>query len=347
MNIPYYCTMEKRTQITIKDIARELSISPSTVSRALKNHPDISQKTKDAVRELANKYHYKPNAVALSLRSSKTHMIGVLIPKVVHFFFSSVISGIEHVCNNAGYNVMICQSDENEEREVTSIQTLMSARVDGILASVSKETTDFSHFKELVDDKLPLVFFDRAISELDTDKVIIDDVQGAFMATEHLIKMGCKKIVHLAAPQNLLIGQRRKEGYIKALKQYNIPVDESLIYKCDSREEALVIMQEIYDNGIVPDGIFAVNDLTATGVLRVVKKNGYQIPQDVKVVGFSDGFVANVTDPTLTTVDQHGFEMGEEAANLLLRKINDEVENYSSVVKVIPVNLIKRESTEG
>jgi len=338
--------MEKRPQITIKDIARELSISPSTVSRALKNHPDISQKTKDSVRELANKYHYKPNAVALSLRSSKTHMIGVLIPTMVHYFFSSVISGIEHVCNEAGYNVMICQSDENEEREITSVQTLMSARVDGILASVSKETIDFSHFKELVDDNVPLVFFDRAVQDMDTDKVIIDDVQGAFMATEHLIKMGCKKIVHLAAPQNLLIGQRRKEGYFKALKQYNLPVDEHLVFKCDSREDALVTMQEIYDNGIVPDGIFAVNDLTATGVLRVVKKNGYQIPQDVKVVGFSDGFVANVTDPTLTTIDQHGFEMGVAAANLLLRKINDEVENYSSVVKVIPVNLIKRESTE-
>lgn len=338
--------MEKRTQITIKDIAREIGISPSTVSRALKNHPDISQKTKDAVRELADKYHYKPNAVALSLRSSKTHMIGVLIPTMVHYFFSSVISGIEHVCNDAGYNVMICQSDENEEREITSVQTLTSSRVDGILASVSKETTDFTHFKELVDNKVPLVFFDRAVSDLNTDKVIIDDVQGAFVATEHLIQMGCKRIVHLAAPQNLLIGQRRREGYEKALKKHNIPVDESLIYKCDSREEALVVMQDIYDNKINFDGVFAVNDLTATGVLRVVKKNGQTIPKDVKVVGFSDGFVANVTDPTLTTIDQHGFEMGKEAASLLLRRINNEVDNYSSVVKVIPVNLIKRESTE-
>lgn len=338
--------MEKKAPTTIKDIARELGISPSTVSRALKNHPDISQKTKDAVRDLATKYNYKPNAVALSLRSSKTHMIGVLIPTVVHYFFSSVISGIEHVCNDAGYNVMIIQSDENEEREITSVQTLASSRVDGILASVSKATTDFTHFKELVENNMPLVFFDRAVGDLDTDKVIIDDVQGAFMATEHLIEKGCKRIVHLAAPQNLLIGQRRRAGYIKALEKYNIPVDENLIYKCDSREEALVVMQDIYDKGIKPDGVFAVNDLTATGVLRVVKKNGFSIPEDVKVVGFSDGFVANVTDPTLTTIDQHGFEMGKEAASLLLRKINNEIENYSSVVKVIPVNLIKRESTE-
>lgn len=339
--------MEKRIQITIKDIARELGISVSTVSRALKNHPDISQKTKDSVRELATKYNYKPNAVALMLRSSKTHTIGVIIPKVVHFFFSSVISGIEHVCNESGYNVMIVQSDENEEREITSIQTLTSSRVDGILASVSKETTEFGHFRELLENNIPLVFFDRAIKELDTDKVIIDDVQGAFIATEHLILMGCKKIVHLAAPQNLLIGQRRVEGYRKALQKYCIPIDDNLIYKCDSREEALVVMQEIYDKGIIPDGVFAVNDLTATGVLRVVKRNGYNIPRDVKVVGFSDGFVANVTDPTLTTVDQHGFEMGKEAANLLLKRINNEINNYSSIVKVIPVNLIKRESTEN
>jgi len=167
--------MERKSQITIKDIARELGISPSTVSRAMKNHPDISQKTKDSVRDLAEKYHYKPNAVALSLRSSKTHMIGVVIPKVVHFFFSSVISGIEHVANDAGYNVLICQSDENEEREITSIQTLTSSRVDGILASVSKDTTDFTHFKELLENNIPLVFFDRAVSEVNTDKVIIDD----------------------------------------------------------------------------------------------------------------------------------------------------------------------------
>ncbi len=339
--------MERKSQITIKDIARELGISPSTVSRAMKNHPDISQKTKDSVRDLAEKYHYKPNAVALSLRSSKTHMIGVVIPKVVHFFFSSVISGIEHVANDAGYNVLICQSDENEEREITSIQTLTSSRVDGILASVSKDTTDFTHFKELLENNIPLVFFDRAVSEVNTDKVIIDDLEGAFKATEHLILKGCRKIIHLAAPQNLIIGQRRMEGYIKALKKHAIPVDESLIIKCDSREEALVVMRNVYESGVRPDGVFAVNDLTASGVLKVVKQFGYRVPEDVKVVGFSDGFVAYVTDPTLTTVDQHGFEMGKEAALLLLSRINETITNYSPVTKVIPTNLIVRESTEG
>ncbi len=337
--------MDKKGPITIKDIARELGISPSTVSRALKNHPDLSTKTKEAVHNLAKKYNYKPNAVALSLRSSKTHMIGVVIPNIVHFFFSSVISGIEHVCNNAGYNVMICQSNENEEREITSIQTLASSRVDGILASVSKNTTDFTHFKELLENNLPLVFFDRAIQEINTDKVIIDDVKGAFTITEHLIQEGCKKIVHLSAPMNLIIGQRRKEGYIKALQKYNIPVDESLIVKCDSRDEALKVMQNIFDSGIKPDGVFAVNDLTASGVLKAVKKHGYIVPKDIKVVGFSDGFVANVTDPTLTTIDQHGFEMGKQAAKLLLDRINKTIDNYSPVTKVISTNLIKREST--
>src|SRR3989339_236666 len=339
--------MERKTQITIKDIARELGISPSTVSRALKNHPDISSKTKEAVHELAQKYHYKPNAVALSLRSSKTHMIGVVIPKVVHFFFSSVISGIEHVANEAGYNVMICQSDENEEREITSIQTLTSSRVDGILASVSKDTTDFTHFKELVQNNIPLVFFDRAAADIKTDKVIIDDLEGAFIATEHLILKGCRKIVHLAAPQNLTIGTKRKEGYIKALQKHHIPVDESLIIKCDNREEALVVMRKLYESGIRPDGVFAVNDLTATGVLKVVKQFGYRIPEDVKVVGFSDGFVAYVTDPTLTTIDQHGFAMGREAAQLLLDRINETIENYSPITKIITTNLIVRESTGG
>lgn len=339
--------MERKTQITIKDIARELGISPSTVSRAMKNHPDISQKTKDAVHDLVTKYHYKPNAVALSLRSSKTHMIGVVIPKVVHFFFSSVISGIEHVANDAGYNVLICQSDENEEREITSIQTLTSSRVDGILASVSKDTTDFTHFKELLESNVPLVFFDRAVPEIETDKVIIDDMEGAFIATEHLILKGCRKIVHLAAPQNLIIGQRRKDGYLKALKKHGIPIDESLIIKCDSREEALVVMHNLYESGIRPDGVFAVNDLTATGVLKVVKQFGFRVPEDVKVVGFSDGFVAYVTDPTLTTIDQHGFEMGKEAVSLLLSRINGTINNYSPITKIIPTNLIERESTGG
>ncbi len=337
--------MEKRGQITIKDIARELRISTSTVSRALKNHPDISLKTKEAVHELAKKYHYKPNAVALSLRSSKTHMIGVIIPNIVHYFFSSVISGIEHVCNDAGYNVMICQSDENEDREITSVQTLTSSRVDGLLASVSKDTMDFAHFKDLMDNNIPLVFFDRAIKDLNTDKVIIDDIKGAFIATEHLIQEGCRKILHLSAPQNLLIGQRRKEGYVKALHQHGLPVDEKLIVKCDSQEEALEIMPKILDSGVVPDGIFAVNDLTASGALKVIKKYGYRIPEDIKIVGFSDGFVANVTDPTLTTIDQHGFEMGKQAAQLLLDRITESIDNYSPVTKVITTNLIKREST--
>ena len=337
--------MERKLQITIKDIAKELGISPSTVSRALKNHPDISEKTKEAVHGLANKYHYKPNSVALSLRSSHTNMIGVIIPKVVHFFFSSVISGIEEVANEEKYNVMICQSDENAEREITSIQSLMSSRVDGTLASVTKDTLDFSHFQELVDEGIPLVFFDRAAKEIDTDKVIIDDEEGAFIATEHLIQTGCKKIVHLAAPLNLIIGQKRKDGYIKALNKYNIPVDNNLIVKCDSREDALVVMKELYHSGIIPDGVFAVNDLTATGAMKVIKEMGYRIPQDVKVVGFSDGFVAQVTDPTMTTIDQHGFEMGKAAARLLLDRIKNEITNYSAVTKVIPTDLIKREST--
>lgn len=337
--------MEKRGQVTIKDIAKELNISPSTVSRALKNHPDISQKTKDAVHELADRYKYKPNAVALSLRSSKTHMIGVLIPNIVHYFFSSVISGIEHVTNDMGYNVMICQSDENSEREITSLQTLANARVDGILLSVSKNTFDFSPYQDLIDNKIPLVFFDRAAKDIMADKVIIDDIKGAYIATEHLINCGCKRILHLAAPQNLMIGQRRKEGYMRALEDNNLPYDESLVIKCDSREEAIEVMEDVYKKGLNPDGVFAVNDLTATGVLRVVKKHGYRIPEDVQVVGFSDGFVANVTDPTLTTIDQHGFEMGKEAAQLLLKRINNEINNYSPVTKVIPTNIIKREST--
>ncbi len=339
--------MDKRGSITIKDIARELGISPSTVSRALKNHPDISKKTCDAVQELAAKYHYKPNAVALSLRSRRTNMIGVLIPGLVHYFFSSVISGIEHVANDLGYSVLICQSDEEVEREVAGLQTLTNARVDGVLVSVSKNTTDFNPLQQLVDNHIPLVFFDRAARSIRADKVVIDDVKGAMIATEHLIQQGCKKIVHLAASDILDIGVKRKEGYKRALAKYNIPYDEQLVFTCDSREEALVTMQTILDQGIVPDGVFAVNDLTATGALKILKQNGYKIPEQVKVVGFSDGFAATVVEPALTTIDQHGFEIGMEAARLLIQRINGEVQNYSPVTKVIPVNLIERGSTNA
>ena len=334
----------KRGLTTIKDIARKLKISPSTVSRALKNHPDISEATKKAVNELANKLNYQPNAVALSLKQSRSNTIGVIIPEIVHYFFSSVISGIEDVAYDAGFNVIICQSNERYDREVANVKTLMAHRVDGILVSVSKETKNFNHFQYVRKNKIPLVFYDRIVPGLKTDQVIIDDFDAACEATKHLIDTGRKKIVHLTAPQNLLIARKRKEGYLKAISDAGLTTGEELVFQADNFEKARVTVLDILKNNLEFDGIFAVNDLTAIGAMQTLLKRGIKVPEDVAVVGFSDGRFSGITAPTLTSVDQHGYEMGTVATEMLLKRILSE-KDYPNRTQVLNANLIVREST--
>lgn len=338
-------TTMRSHQVTIKDIARELGVSPSTVSRAMKDHPDISQATKQRVRELVEKLKYKPNAVALSLRSRKSNTIALVVPAIVHHFFSSVISGIEEVAQGAGYNVMIFQSNESYDREVAITQSLASNQADGVLVSVSKTSRKFGHLKELMNDGLPLVFFDRACEEIEADKVVVDDFNGAFNAVEYMINTGCKRIAHFSAPQHLEIGYQRKRGYISALEQHGIEPDDILMVKCDTHDEALEVTPKIMRVENPPDAIFAVNDLTATGVLKVLKQMRFRIPEDVSVIGFTDGLVATVTDPPLTTVSQHGFEMGKKAMEMLLKRIDALEEDYPAVTEVIPTELVVRETT--
>ncbi len=331
--------------VTIKDIARELKISPSTVSRALKNHPDISEETKHAVNELAQKLKYQPNALALSLKQRKSSTIGVIIPEIVHYFFSSVISGIEDVAYDAGFNVIICQSNERFDREVANAKTLLANRVDGILVSVSKETKDFSHFYNLKDNRVPLVFYDRIVPGFNTDQVIIDDLDAAYRATMHLIENGCKKIVHFAGPNNLLIGQHRKDGYLKALKEAGIQPCNEWIIEADNFEKARLAVLKIVEEKLPIDGLFAVNDLTAIGAMQTFQKRGYKIPSDVAIVGFSDGRLSGITDPTLTSVDQHGYEMGTIATEMLLKRIVSEENADPFETKVLNANLIIRGSS--
>lgn len=335
----------RSNQVTIKDIARELGVNPSTVSRALKDHPDISPATKQQVKDLVEKLKYKPNAVALSLRFRKSNTIALVVPAIVHHFFSSVISGIEEVAQEAGYNVMIFQSNESYERELTIIKSLANNQADGVLVSVAKTTRQFGHLKELMSDGLPLVFFDRACEEIEADKVIVDDFNGAFNAVELLIQTGCKRIAHFAAPQHLQIGYQRKRGYISALEKHGIEPDEELMIQCDTHDQALKLTPDIMRLSNPPDAIFAVNDLTATGVLRVLKQMRYRIPDDVSVIGFTDGLVAMVTDPPLTSVSQHGFEMGKKAMELLLRRIDALEDDFPVITEVIPTELVIRETT--
>ena len=335
----------RSNQVTIKDIARELGVSPSTVSRAMKDHPDISPATKKQVNELVEKLKYRPNAVALSLRSRKTNTIALVVPEIVHHFFSSVISGIEEVAQEDGYHVMIFQSNESYEREVAIVQSLYSLQVDGLLVSIAKTSKKFGHFTELLNEGIPLVFFDRACEEIEADRVVVDDFTGAFNAVEYLIQSGCKRIAHFETPQHLQIGYQRKRGYISALEKHGIEPDEELMLKCDTLAEALEVTPRIMRLEHPPDAIFAVNDMTASGVIKALKQLRFRIPDDVSVIGFTDGIVATLTDPTLTSVNQHGFEMGRKAMAMLLKRIDVLEEDFPARMEVIPTDLIIREST--
>jgi len=332
-------------QITIKDIAKILGISASTVSRALKDHPDISPKTKTMVQTFAKKVHYRPNALALNLRRSKTNTIGIIIPEMVHHFFSSVLAGIDKIAYDAGYNVMICQSNENYEREISDAQALLDNRVDGILMSLSKTTHKLDHINNLLDHGLPLVFFDRAPEELSVDKVIIDDLMGAKIATHHLISIGCKKILHLAGPQHLQIGKRRRQGYEDALTENGMEYNPNYVIKCDTMDEVYANAGQILEMASEIDGIFAVNDSTAIAAMQVLMKNDIKIPDHISVIGFGDGPNAKIAYPPLSTVEQKGIEMGQEAVKLLIKQIEENEVTTESSTKVLTPVLRIREST--
>lgn len=340
----------KYNQVTIKDIARELGISPSTVSRALKDHPDISPDTKKAVNELAEKLNYQPNIVALSLRQSKTNTIGVIIPEIVHFFFSTIISGIEDVAYSAGYNVIITQSNESEAREILDMKALFNSRVDGMLMSVSRETTNFEHIESMLAKGVPIVFFDRVYNTDQASKIIVDDFTGAKDATLHLIEQGCKRIAHIEGPPNLDISKQRLEGYKEALKENNIPFSKELVAICPSGsiEEGKKATEKLLSLKNPPDAIFATNDPAAMGAMQAIKEKGLKMPKDIALVGFSNWFFSALMDPPLSSVDQPGFEMGQEAAKLLIRQIEKQDKDDLEILpetKVLKTRLIVRESS--
>ncbi len=340
----------KFNQITIKDIARELGISPSTVSRALKDHPDISVATKKAVNELADKLNYQPNTVALNLRQRKTNTIGVIIPEIVHFFFSTVISGIEDVAYEAGYNVILAQSNESVEREKSDIKALFNSRVDGLLLSISRETTNFDHIESIISKGLPIVFYDRMYTNPNTSKVIVDDYVGAKEAVLHLIQQGFKRIAHLEAAPGLQIAVDRKRGYVDALKENNMPVKENMIIECPngSLEDGKKATKKLLALPAPPDAIFANNDLLAMGAMLSIKEKGLKIPENVALMGFSNWFFSQLLDPPLSSVDQPGFEMGQEAARLLIRQIEMKDKDQFEIqpeTKILKTRLIIRESS--
>ncbi len=343
----------KSSEITIKDLARELNISPSTVSRALKDHPDISNKTKKAVVALADELQYTPNIIAQSLRKSKTNTIGVLIPRIIHYFFSTVISGIEDVAYNAGYNIILCQSDESYEKEVSDTKALFRSRVDGFLVSCSRETRQFDHLIDIYNRGIPMVFFDRVFEGLDTNRVIVDDYEGSRKAVQHLVDVGCKRIAHLAGPQGLEISKCRLQGYKDVLEENGIQFDSELVKSDPERREfegGYKIIQAMLELPGPPDAIFAHQDVAAIGAMKAIKEKSLKIPHDVAVVGFSNWQMSLYTDPPLSSVSQPGFEMGQEAARLFLKQMNHKDPDgnypYISETKILKTKLIIRESSK-
>jgi len=331
-----------KKQVTIKDIAEKLGLSVSTVSRALKDHPDISLKTRQAVKELSQLLGYKPNLIALNLKNSKTNTIGLLVPETQHYFFSTILNGIEEVAYENNYNVMVFQSNESYMREVLNSQALLSNRVDGVLASFSKETHDFSHFQQIIDNEIPLVFYDRINKGLHADTVCVDDYHGAFSAVNHLLERGCRRIAIYSAPQHLRLGKHRLKGYRDALEKYNIPFTNDLVYSCDTYQDSIKISRSVLKKKDRPDGIFTVNDMTALGAMKIALQLKIKIPEDLKVVGFENSLSSSICDPELTTVDQFGFEMGKTATKILLKRIENDVFDYSPEHVLIKTQLIQR-----
>lgn len=338
--------MKKQT-ITIKDIARKLDISPSTVSRALRGHYVVNDETIKAVKRVAEELNYQPNSLALSLRYSKSNTIGVIIPEIVHFFFSTVISGIEDVAQAKGYNVIITQSNESLEREVMNIQTLFNNRVDGVLISISKESFDTSHFEALQQKGLPMVFFDRIAQDVASSQVTVDDFMGGYQATQHLLEKGYKKVAHLAGPSSLDLTIDRLNGYKKAHEEAGRQWNEDLIIfdKASNEEDAFAATMDLIKEKSL-DAIFTSNDVAAMGAIKAAQQCGKNVPQDFGVVGFSNWQFTSLTNPSITTIEQPGFEMGQHASELLIKEIESEEEEMAPESVKLPTKLIVRDSSK-
>ncbi len=314
--------------VTIQDLASKLNFTPATVSRALNNHPRISANTKKAVIDLADKLNYRRNHLASSLRSGKSETIGVIIPSAEINFFGSVVHGIESIANTNGYHILLYQSNESPDYEIKAIESFVGAKVDGILASIAKETVDFTHFLDLKNRGIPLVFFDRTDAALDIPSVVINDFKGAHIATQHLLSQGYKKIAHIAGQQHLKIFEDRLNGYKSALQDAGIEIREELIFygrvSIDSGKDAMNYFFGLKDK---PDAVFAVEDFTALGVIKAAKEMKIDIPKDLGVIGFAnEAFDEHIT-PSLSSIDQQTILMGREAFRLLLELINNKKEN--------------------
>ncbi|MBX9886361.1 MAG: LacI family transcriptional regulator [Flavobacteriaceae bacterium] len=341
-----------KKKVTLKQIAKELDVSISTVSKSLRNSLEIGEETRLKVQAFAKFYNYKPNNIALSLKNRKTKTIGIIIPEIVHHFFSTVINGIEQVANENGYSVIICLSDDSFDKEVLNLEMLANGSIDGFIMSLSKETQlkgDFHHITEVINQGMPVVMFDRVTNEVYCDKVIIDDKAAAYEAVQSLIDKGRRKIALVTTVDYVSVGKLRTDGYTKALLDNNIDFDENLIIKIEDVDNCEIIISKLLEDKAI-DAVFAVNELFAVTCIKTANKLGLNVPKDLAVIAFTDGIISKYSTPTITTVSQSGIKMGNRAAKILINRLEEEEktdeeeeENYKT--EIIETHLIEREST--
>jgi LacI family transcriptional regulator/LacI family repressor for deo operon, udp, cdd, tsx, nupC, and nupG len=316
--------MEEKAPMTMKDIAREFGISVATVSRALKDSPRISKERREAIQQYAREHNFYPNAIGEALRHSRVmppRIIGVIVPEFTHYYFSSILTGIEEAAAARGYRIMVALSGEQYEREARICENFHRYKVCGVIVSQAKDTKNYDHYQKLIDAGIPLVFYDRICTGVNASRVVVDDYMGAYNAVTYLVETGCKRIAFYGGPRQLEISKNRFNGYKDALLKHGMKVDEQIIRVCDNRADAEMITPELMALDNPPDGFFAVNDDTAIGILYTVKHAGYRVPEDVSICGFTNGQRAVACDPMLTTVEQRGHRVGEEAAAILMDKV--------------------------
>ncbi|TRW22345.1 LacI family transcriptional regulator [Flavobacterium zepuense] len=336
-----------KRKVTLKQIAKELDVSISTVSKSLRNSAEISEDTKLKVQAFAKLYNYRPNNIALSLKNKKTKTIGIIIPEIVHHFFATVISGIEQVANENGYNVIVCLSNESFDKEVINMEVLANGSTDGFIMSLSKETQqkkDFHHIEEVINQGMPVVMFDRITNDVLCDKVIIDDQRAAYEAVDFLINNGFKNIALVTTVDYVSVGKLRTDGYTNAMQDHDMPVSDNMIVKIEDIDNcATKIEKLLLENK--PDAIFAVNELFAVTSIKLATKMGIKVPEELSVIGFTDGIISQFSSPSITTVSQNGIKMGGRAAQMLIDRLELEEENEQYTTELIETHLVEREST--
>ncbi len=338
-----------KRKVTLKQIAKGLDVSISTVSKSLRNSPEISEDTRQKVQAFAKLYNYRPNNIALSLKNRKTKTIGIIIPEIVHYFFATVISGVEQVANECGYSVIICLSDESFDKEVINMEMLANGSIDGFIMSLSKETqykADFHHITEVINQGMPVVMFDRVTNDILCDKVIIDDKMAAYEAVQSLIDKGKKKIALVTTVDYVSVGKLRTDGYTKALLDNDLPFNEELIIKVEDIENCAEKISHLLEDRAI-DAVFAVNELFAVIIIKTASQMGLNVPGDLSVIAFTDGIISQYSTPTITTVSQNGVKMGQKAARMLIDRLeSDETEEEHYRTEVIDTHLIERDSTK-